>query len=291
MSGTASFAIAPLPASFGAIVTGLRLATINAAQFAALYAAWLDYALLVFPDQHLTNVEQILFAERFGALEFELAPISNVRKDGSLRAADGSDDVVEVLKGNMGWHSDSTYMPVQSKGAVFTAHLLPSSGGDTGWADMRAAYDALDVQTREHLADLSAYHSLHHSQAQIGHHPKSGYSGYGFHDLEPPLRSLVKRHPETDRYSLAIGRHAYGIVGMDADASAALLRDLIDAACIAPRIYHHQWAPGDAVLWDNRCLLHRATPWPMHEPRTMYHARIAGAAATETAQNYRGIAS
>ncbi|HEY5680784.1 MAG TPA: TauD/TfdA family dioxygenase [Pseudomonadales bacterium] len=279
-----TFDVRPLDASFGAVVTGLRLADLGDDAFFDLYDAWLQHALLIFPDQHLSNAEQVRFAQRFGALEFDLTPLSNVRGDGSLRPDDGSDDVVKVLRGNMGWHCDSTYMPVQAKGAVFTAHVVPDEGGETGWADMRAAYDALDEEMRERIADLCAYHSLYHSQAKVGHVPssESAYSNYGFHEGEPPLRPLVKIHPETGRPALMVGRHAYGIPGMDADASERLLDELVEFACRPPRIYHHTWSPGDAVVWDNRCLMHRACPWDMSKPRVMYHARIAGDPASES---------
>ena len=279
------FDVEPLDASFGAVVTGLELARLDDATFARLYDVWLEYALLVFPGQHLSNDEQIVFAQRFGELEFDLAPISNVRADGSVRAEDSADDVVNILKGNMGWHCDSTYMPVQAKGAVFTAHVVPPAGGETGWADLRAGYDALDDFTKERIADLSAYHSLYYSQAKMGHKPKEGsdYSGYGFHGQDPPLRPLVKVHPETGRQSLLIGRHAYGIPGLAEDESTQLLTELVEFTCQAPRVYHHAWSPGDAVVWDNRCLLHQACPWDMSQPRIMYHARIAGDHATEFA--------
>jgi alpha-ketoglutarate-dependent taurine dioxygenase len=268
--------------TFGARVTGLKLAAIDEATFADLYQTWLAYALLIFPGQHLSKDEQTAFARRFGELEFDLVPISNVRKDGTVRPED--DDVIQLLKGNYGWHHDSTYVPVQAKGAVFTAHVVPSRGGATGWADMRAAYDALDETMRERIANLSAYHSLRYSQAKIGHTPQKGgdYAGYGL-DQDPPLRPLVKTHPATQRKSLLVGRHAYGIVGLAEDESEALLQELMDFACQPPRIHYHQWEPGDAVLWDNRCLMHRATPWPMHEPRIMYHARIAGDKTSEFA--------
>ncbi|MEZ5557646.1 MAG: TauD/TfdA family dioxygenase [Pseudomonadales bacterium] len=281
----ASFTVEPLNATFGATVTGLNLADLDDDTFDELYRVWLDYALLIFPEQHLSNDEQTEFAQRFGELEFALAPISNVRRDGSVRADEDTDDVVQVLKGNMGWHHDSTYMPVQAKGAVFTAHVVPTRGGETGWADMRAAYDALDEATRERISHLSAYHSLHHSQAKIGHVPKTGsdYNGYGFHVAEAPLRPLVKVHPETGRRSLLIGRHAYGVPGLSEAESEALLERLLDFACQPPRIHYHSWTPGDAVLWDNRCLLHRACPWDMRERRIMYHARIAGDQETEFA--------
>jgi alpha-ketoglutarate-dependent taurine dioxygenase len=279
------FDVRPLDATFGAIVTGLKLAEIDEDAFDALYRTWLEYALLVFPDQHLDKDRQIAFARRFGPLEFDWAPLSNVRADGSLRLDDGTDDVVKVLKGNMGWHADSTYMPVQAKGAVFSAHVVPKTAGETGWADMRAAYDALDSATRARIENLSAYHSLHYSQAKEGHTHKEGsnYSGYGFQVKDPPLRPLVKLHPETARRTLAIGRHAYGIPSLDPAESERLLDELCAFACQPPRVYHHAWTAGDVVVWDNRCLMHRARPWDMGEPRVMYHSRIAGDPVAEFA--------
>lgn len=283
MAGKTPFEVTPLDATFGAVVTGLRLAELDDETFEALYRTWLDHALLVFPGQHLDKVQQVAFARRFGTLEFDLAPISNVRADGTLRPEEG-DDVVKVLKGNMGWHCDSTYMPVQAKGAVFTAHVVPSAGGETGFADMRAAYDALDPDARARVEGLSAYHSLHHSQAKVGHTHKSGSEyTYGFHDGAPPLRPLVKVHPETGRPALMVGRHAYGIPGLEPQESERLLDELTDFATQPPRVWHMRWSPGDAVVWDNRCLMHRACPWDMREPRVMHHSRIAGDPSSEGA--------
>jgi len=236
------FDVAPLDATFGAVVTNLKLATLDEAAFRALYATWLDYALLIFPCQFLTREQQIAFARRFGDLEFEMAAISNVKSDGTLRREQDNDDVVKILKGNMGWHADSTYMPVQAKGAVFSAEVVPSARGETGWADMRAAYDALDDAMRDRVEQLSAYHSLHYSQAKAGFQhkeKKSEYSGYGLHDGPVPLRPLVKTHPETGRKSLLIGRHAHNIPGMDPAESERLLDGLVEFACQPPRTYHH----------------------------------------------------
>jgi alpha-ketoglutarate-dependent taurine dioxygenase len=279
------FEIEPLDATFGAVVRNVKLAKLDDDTWRDLHAAWLDYALLVFPGQHLSRDQQIAFARRFGNLEFEMAAISNVKGDGTLRREQDNDDVMKVLKGNMGWHADSTYMPVQAKGAVFSAEVVPATGGETGWADMRAAYDALDHTLRSKVETLAAHHSLYYSQSKLGHQPKHGseYSGYGFHDGPVPLRPLVKTHPETGRKSLLIGRHAHNIPGMDAAESERLLETLVEFACRRPRIYHHRWAPGDAVIWDNRCLLHQATPWDMNEPRVMWHSRIAGTPASESA--------
>jgi alpha-ketoglutarate-dependent taurine dioxygenase len=285
MSSESRFRVEPFDASFGAVITDLKLSKLDDDTFARLYEVWLEYALLIFPNQFLSNQEQVTFAKRFGTLELELVPLSNVRADGSLRIDDDSDDVVMILKGNMGWHADSTYMPLQAKAAIFTAHVVPPAGGETGWADMRAAYEALDESTRSHIAELSAYHSLYYSQSRVGHVPSanSEYIGYGFHDQETPLRPLVKQHPETGRSSLLIGRHAYGVPGMGPEESERFLQDLVDLACQPPRIHQHTWSPGDAVVWDNRCLLHRGRPWDMTEPRVMYHSRIAGDPASESA--------
>ena len=279
--------IQPLETStFGAIVTGFRITELDDGTWQRLYAAWLDHALLIFPGQFLKRDEQIAFAKRFGSLEFEMAALSNVKADGTLRLEKDNDDMMKVLKGNMGWHADSTYMPVQAKGAVFSAEIVPTVGGHTGWADMRAAYDALDGDTREKVDRLSAYHSLHYSQSKLGHETRKTdgeYSGYGLHDGPVPLRPLVKVHPETGRRSLLIGRHAHNIPGMDEAESERFLEGLVEFACQPPRIYHHDWRLGDVVVWDNRCLLHQATPWDMSQPRVMWHSRIAGDPVSEAA--------
>ena len=280
-----AFDIQPLDATFGAVITNIKLARLGEEDFHALYDTWLQFALLVVPGQHLARAEQIAFAKRFGPLEFEIAPLSNVKSDGTLRDAEGDDDVMKVLKGNMFWHCDSTYMPVQAKGAVFSAEIVPPHGGETGFADMRAAYDALDAPTKAKVETLSARHSLYYSQAKLGHRPRAGseYSGYGFHGGPVPLRPLVKTHPETGRKSLVIGRHAHAILGLEESESERFLGDLVEFACRPPRVYHHNWSPGDVVIWDNRCLLHRAMPWPMNEKRVMWHSRIAGDPKTESA--------
>lgn len=278
--------IIPLDASFGARVDGLELAHLTDEEFDEIYRNWLDYGLLVFPAQNLTRDEQVAFAKRFGRLELKLAELSNVKEDGSLRTGK-DDDMVKILKGNMGWHQDSTYMPIQAKGAVFSAHVVPSKGGETAWADTAAAYEELPEELKQRLQGLSAFHSLEHSQKQAGFDHKedkdSEYSGYGLEGHAPPLRALVRSHPETGRTVLTIGRHAYGIPGLAEDDSRELLQHLVDFTCRAPRVYQHSWTVGDIVLWDNRRLLHQGCPWDMSEARVMLHSRIAGDKAHEFA--------
>ena len=283
-----AFSLQPLPKSFGAIVTDVRLAEIDDNTFDTLYQAWLKYALLIFPGQHLSDAQQMAFARRFGDLVkgLEAVEISNVRRDGSLRDAP-DDDMMKVIRGNMHWHQDNTYMPVQAKGAVFSAKVVPPAQGDTAFADMRDAWDALDENTRKKVAGLSAYHSLAHSQKELGEETKgdnSEYMGYGLDVENTPLRPLVKIHPETGRETLAVGRHAFGIPGLGEQESASLLGDLIQFAVgDERRTYQHRWHKGDAVLWDNRCLLHKACAWDYSEPRVMLHSRIAGDSVSEGA--------
>ena len=263
------------------------------ATIAELTELWLEYALLVFPGQHLTQHEQDEFARRFGDLEFTATELTNIQPDGTLRSTEH--DLSKSLRANERWHHDSTYMPIQAKGAVFTAEIVPDEGGDTGFADMRAAYDALDDAMRDRIDGLAAYHSRRYSMDRADLHVSEEnadrYEIYGYApDIEPPLRPLVKVHPTTGRPNLLIGQHAYAIPGLTADESEALLDRLNDEACIRPRTYFHTWTEGDAVLWDNRCLMHRATPHDPGQPRRMWHTRIAGDPATEAGLDHRPAA-
>ena len=281
--------VEPLKRSFGAKVYDLSLPDLNTEQAQDVYDLWLKYALLIFPGQHLSNDQQIKFAKNFGALEFDLSPISNVRNDGSIRDAN-DDDIVKSLRGNMEWHHDSTYMPIQAKGAVFTAHKVPSHGGETGWADMRAAYEALDQSMKDKINELSAYHSYEWSQKErFGHKdPKvSEFNSYGF-DIDPkPLRPLVKIHNETGQKCLTIGRHINKIPGLSDQEAQNLAKELEEYACSNKEwVYHHAWEVGDAVIWDNRCLMHKASMWDLSEGRIMYHSRIEGDPIAEAASNY-----
>ena len=276
--------VEPLDATFGAVVHDVSLAHPNDATIAALTELWLEYALLVFPGQHLATHDQDEFARRFGELEFTASPLTNIQRDGTLRSIDH--ELSKSLRANQRWHHDSTYMPVMAKGAVFTAEIVPDEGGDTGFADMRAAYDALDDATRERVGSLAALHSRRYSMDRAGLHVADDdaerYEIYGYGTgIEPPLRPLVKVHPSTGRPNLLIGQHAYAVQGMTAEDSEALLDRLNDEACAAPRIYYHTWTKGDAVLWDNRRLMHRATPHDPAQARRMWHTRIAGDPATE----------
>ena len=279
----------PLPGkTFGAVVRELALAKLSSDAFAELYEAWLRHGLLIFPEQHLSRSEQIAFAERVGPLVpgLEAAPISNLRADGTLRDAP-DDDMMKIIRGNTEWHQDNTYMPVQAKGAVFSAQIVPITGGETAFADLEAAWDALNPSLKARCEGLRAYHSLVESQRRLGESTKakgSEYMGYGLDVAGSPLRPLVKTHPETGRKSLVVGRHAYAVQGVADDDALALLHALLEHVVAAPeRVVEHDWQAGDVVLWDNRRLLHRAQPWDFSEPRVMTHSRLAGNPETEGA--------
>ncbi len=275
--------VKPTQATLGAIVTGVDLAHLDDSNWVGIENAFHSHAVLIFPGQQLDDAAQIAFGRRFGNIEQlaadrDIVPISNRRADGTLLNDD--EHHMQILRGNEGWHTDSSYMRLAAKASILSAHVVPSHGGETQWADMRTAYDALDDITKARIANLRAYHSLHYSQSRIGHQPTAGAS-YGLHNDTPPLRPLVKVHPVTGRKSLFIGRHAYGIVGLPAEESEALLAELVAFACQPPRVYQHAWTPGDIVVWDNRCVLHRARPFDHSEPRVMRHTRIAGEPASE----------
>ena len=272
--------ITPLDATLGAVVTDLDLAALDAATWACVEDAFHQYAILVFPAQNLTEDAQNDFANRFGDIEYlrgdsdtKAVSISNQKTGGSTDNPD--EHRYQIQRGNEGWHTDSSYMPLAAKASMLSAQTVPSAGGETEWADMRAAYDALDEEMKARIEDLSAHHSLYQSQAKIGYTMETG-AGYGFHTKGAPLRPLVKPHPVTGRKALFIGRHAYSIPGFDRAEAKALLDELVDFTCRAPRTYAHSWKPGDVVIWDNRCVLHRVRPYDYAEPRSMRHTRIAG---------------
>ncbi len=279
--------ITPIDASLGATITNIDLANLDEASWRIVEDAFLEYALLVFPGQDLGPDEQVAFSSRFGDIELlrddpeaKAVPITNQKPDGSVMTPE--DARFKSLRGNEGWHLDSTYMPLAAKAGVLTAKVVPSKGGETELADMRAAYDALDDIQRARIQDLSAYHSLYQSQAKIGYTVETG-SGYGYHTKGAPLRPLVKTHPVTGRKCLCIGRHAYKIPGLEDDEALALLDGLLEFACQPPRIHAHHWTPGDLIIWDNRCVLHRARPYDFSEARVLQATRIAGDPASELA--------
>lgn len=279
--------INPIPNKvFGATVTGVHLGSISDADFSALRSAFLKYGVLIFPDQFLTDAENIAFGKRFGELEFGASPLANQERhaDGSLGKIYGVNSrKMRSHIGNEGWHTDSTYKTASSKCAMLSAVVVPDEGGQTGFADMRAAYAALDEEMKAQIDKLSAYHSIQFSQANdLGdfppQDPNTNYHGEAY------LRPLVKTHPETGIKNLFLARHAFGIPGLGRMESRALIRNLIEfAVSDESRVYMHQWTAGETILWDNRSMLHRAMPYDYSKPRVLIGTRVAGDPASELA--------
>ena len=270
--------------TFGAVVSNVDLRELADDDFAAIRQAFLEYGFLVFPGQDLSDEDNIAFGLRFGELEFGGAPMANQEKraDGSYgRVFELNTQRMRTNVGNEAWHTDSTYKPISSKCAMLYAVTVPSSGGETELADMRAGYDALDAATQARIESLAAYHSTQYSQANdVGDFPPQE-EGSIYHG-EAYLRDIVKVHPETGRKNLFVGRHAFGIPGMDRAESRKLLKSLLELVVADPaRVYTHRWEKGDLLFWDNRALLHRARPYDYAEPRVLTGTRIAGDPTSE----------
>ena len=275
----------PMDATLGAVVTDVDLRQVDDATWAAIHPAFLRYGVLVFPNQHLDDEAQSAFAHRFGdRMEGRASGrISNQRRDGTMTTA--KDEAFRLQRGNEGWHIDSTYMPLAAKAGMLSALQVPPAGGQTEFADMRAAWDALDEERKRELQGHSAYHSLYRSQSKIGFQHRTDQL-YGFHTKGAPLRPMVKRHPETGRDAIYAGRHAYGVRGMGEQESERFLAELMAWACQPPRIYSHNWKVGDLVVWDNRCVMHRAAPYDTSFPRVLRSSRVSGDPATELAPTF-----
>ena len=279
--------ISPVPnKTFGAVITDVDLKNLTTDDFALIRQNFLKFGFLVFPRQFLSDQENIAFGERFGKLEFGASPMSNQAKmeDGTYgKVFDIESQRMRTNVGNEAWHTDSTYWPISSKCAMLSAIVVPKEGGETQLADMRAGYAALDEATKSQIAHLSAYHSTEFSQANdVGNFPPRE-EGSIYHG-EAYLRPLVKTHPETGVKNLFVGRHAFGIPGLERDESRELLQQLVQFVISAEeRVYTHQWEVGDTLIWDNRALLHRARPYDYGQPRVLTATRVAGDPETELA--------
>ena len=267
-------------ATLGATVTNVDLGELDDEGFGAVLDAWHRHAVLVFPGQHLGDEQHIAFTRRFGRLERGLTRrsagglgrLSNVGKDGAV--VDEENLQARFQRGNREWHSDSSYKSVGAKASILAAHVVPEEGGETEWADMRAAWDVLDAERQAWLADKIAIHSYRFSHTWHG--GLDILSEDELEDLPPVPHPLLRTHPQTGRKSLFVGRHASHIVGEDLESSRQLLRDLTASACVPPRIWGHRWRPGDIAIWDNRCVLHRGRPWPPGQARVMARSTVAG---------------
>jgi alpha-ketoglutarate-dependent 2,4-dichlorophenoxyacetate dioxygenase len=279
----------PLHPTFAAEVTGIDCrSALGPDDVAAIEAGMDRFAVLMFPDQRITDDEQLAFTRRFGELEnyargghirkrtdSRLAPgiadFSNLDKEGRIMSAE--DRVWFFKLGDRLWHSDSSFRPVPAKYSLLSGRVLPSWGANTEFADMRAAYDALDERTKAEVADLVCLHSLIYSREAIGF---TDLTEEEIATFTPVRQRLVRTHPVTGRKSLFLSSHAGAIEGWTIPEARMFLRDLTEHATQREFVYSHVWRPYDLVMWDNRATMHRARRFDRNEVRDVRRTTLAG---------------
>jgi len=277
---------------FAGEVSGVDLRNPLTAEEAAAIEAGMDrHAVLVFHDQDITDEQQLAFSRNFGAIEravggnvtrdedrrlsFDMADISNLDKDNKVMARDDRRRMFNL--GNELWHSDSSYRVIPAKFSLLSARAIPSSGGNTEFADMRAAYDALDDATKSEIEELVTEHSLMHSRGTLGFGPFTPEEQKTF---APVRQRLVRTHPASGRKSLFLASHAGAIVGWPVPEARAFLRELTEHATQRQFVHAHRWRRHDLVMWDNRATMHRARRYDHTQVRDMRRTTIAGSAPT-----------
>ncbi len=231
-------------------------------QVAAIRAALADHPVLIFPGQSLSKTRQARFSSHFGELEGHIGKLS----DGStfptvhtLTNLDAAGTLInmDVARLNWFWHTDKSYHAVPALVTILYAVEVPPSGGDTQFANARLAYDALPTDMKARLDGLRAVHDWVASRINSGTSPATAEQ----RRARPPIsHPLVRTHPETGRKSLYLGVHVSYVEGLPEAESAALLAELTDHIGQDRFVYTHRWRRGDVLMWDNRCLLHRAVP-------------------------------
>jgi len=278
--------------AFFAEVSGIDIRTpLDHDSIAAIEAGMDRYAVLVFPGQRISDEEQMAFTRNFGAIEDArggnvtkpqdkrlvtgMNDVSNLGKDGTPLARDSRQRLFNI--GNMLWHSDSSFRPIPAKYSLLSARVVNAKGGNTEFADMRAAYDALDGGMKGYIDDLVCEHSLMYSRGSLGFLDFSEEERQMF---RPVRQRLVRTHPVTGRKSLYLSSHAGAILGMPMPEARILLRDLTEHATQPQFVHVHAWVPYDLVMWDNRQTMHRVRRYDESQPRDMRRTTVAGDAPT-----------
>jgi taurine dioxygenase len=278
--GRVAMTVQPTGAALGAQVNGIDLRALDAETFAAIHRSWLDYQVLLFRDQNLTDEALVSFSLRFGDLDEapvqetgrrfveghpEIYVVSNVVEDGVAIGSLGSGEAV--------WHTDMSYLPDPPKASALYALEVPERGGDTSFCSMSAAWDELPAPLRHRVEGLRVKHD--------GTYNSGGYARQGVTPTGDPrtspgtLHPLVAVHPETGRRTLYLGRrrNAY-IDGLSLDESNALLDEIWAHATRDTLTWRHRWRAGDLVVWDNRCTMHRRDAFDPAARRVMHRTQI-----------------
>ncbi|MBN9090754.1 MAG: TauD/TfdA family dioxygenase [Reyranella sp.] len=260
--------VTPLTPVFAGRMTGIDARrTLAPEEVAAVDAGMARYAVLVLPGQDITDEQQIAFSRNFGPLqnganatqrrpELRLDPafadVSNIGKDGTRLARDDRRRMASL--GNRLWHSDASFRVIPARYSLLSGRIVVTDGGNTEFADMRAAYDALDARTKAEIEDLICEHSQIFSREQLGF---TEYLPDERAMMAPVRHRLVRTHPTSHAKSLFLSAHIGGIVGWPAPEARAFIRDLAEHATQPPFVYAHKWTQHDLVIWDNRTTMHR----------------------------------
>jgi alpha-ketoglutarate-dependent 2,4-dichlorophenoxyacetate dioxygenase len=277
--------LVPLGPGFGVEVRGIDILDVatDADAYKAVRSAFEEHSLLVFRDQPIADDVQAAYSRAFGPLE--LTKVSSLgqntfysrltnKANGKVVPPDHRQ--VLVAKANALWHTDSSFKKTPALASVLTARVLPEDGGETEFTSTRLAWERLPADLQARLTDAVATHSYANSRDQI--HPDLAT------EMErrslPPVRwRLNWRNPSNDRRALYVASHAYAIDGMDDRDARQLLAQLLDEATRREFVYSHKWRQGDAVMWDNRAMLHRGRPWDYARERTMVRTTISATTA------------
>jgi len=266
---------------FAGVVSGCDAAQpLSPEDAAAIHAGMDRFGVLVFHDQRIDDEQQVAFGRSLGPLEqatgdivsapeerrlsMDLNDISNLDKHNRVLARDDRRRLFEL--GNLLWHSDSSFKPVPAKYSILSARRIPAAGGNTEFADMRAAYEALDDASKREIHDLVCLHSQLFSRGVLGF---TDFTDAEREKWTPVRQRLVRRHPSTGRLSLYLSSHAGAIEGWPVPEARAFLRDLAEHATQRPFVYAHVWRQHDLVMWDNRVAMHRARRYDHTEVRDM----------------------
>ncbi len=267
---------------FVAAVAGVDLSRPLAAdRFARIHSAFLEHSILVFRDQDLSNEQHIAFSRRFGELEIHTAKHWLLPDFPEILALSnrGEKGTKPIVNGGAYWHSDITYKAEPPLGSLLYALEVPPAGGDTLFADMYAAYETLDDETKLRIEGLDAIHRYgdRYQKMASGDKHRPPLSAQQLAEVPDVVHPVVRTHPQTGRKSLFVNEgFTIGIAGLPAAEGKALLEKLFSHSVQRAHIYRHRWQAGDLVTWDNRCTMHRATEYDVHYVRAMHRTTVRG---------------